>query len=92
MSKIHPETRTYPLQRRFGCKSTIIILIMQIIVYFSKIIIYKLRCTANYPLYIFKVCYPLADNINTLQKDNDDKRYKKIGCRAGSLLRERIYF
>ena len=22
MSKIHPETRTYPLQRRFGCKGT----------------------------------------------------------------------
>ncbi len=56
MSKIHPETRTYPLQRRFGCKSTIIILIMQIIVYFSKIIIYKLRCTANYPLYIYLGC------------------------------------
>lgn len=36
MSKIHPETRTYPLQRRFRCKSTIIILIMQIIVIFLK--------------------------------------------------------
>ncbi len=36
MSKIHPETRTYPLQRKFGCKSTIIILIMQIIVIFLK--------------------------------------------------------